>query len=112
MLALTDLGYVYLFKRSTILDVASKKENLLIFKPGHSRRILGFRFLGNLLEIEDIKVINFEDAYILARNSPYIYYFKLQGSNTEPIFKSRFEYGFNAPGSKLPLNRKINFDMR
>lgn len=44
--------------------------------------------------IEDIKIMNGSDAYVLAKDDPFLYYFKI-GERESPEMKKRMLYGFN-----------------
>lgn len=110
LIALTALQFVYLYRRDELLDRANGRETLLKFHAIRPR-ITHFEVSGKKLVIEDIKIIMGSDIFIVAEDSPYIFYFKL--TNDQKIeFRQRKEYAYLPPGSTIaPSGRRLHFDM-
>ncbi len=79
------------------------RETLLDFK--FEKRINEFRALDNKLIIEDVKIMNGSDAYVLAKDDPYLYYFKIGLKG--PEIRKRMNYCHNPLQSKIKGRRII-----
>ena len=51
-------------------------------------------------KIEDIKIMNGADIYVVDSQSSYLYFFKLDPNKNRAHFKKRFNFGFSITGSQ------------